>query len=143
MQSTELRRDRSELIEMLRVAEGVLREAGAHGHVGTELPLCTVDDPARFENLQVSYQCGAAKSFFAVDPSGYVKVCNHSENRLCKVWDVNSLEGDAYWQTFVNGDCQPVMCGGCAFADRCDGGCREAANVCRGSVAAPDPLFVA
>ena len=125
-----------------RVPPAAYSLAGAHGHIGTEPPYCIVDDPARFENLQVSYQCGAAKSFFAVDPSGYVKVCNHSEHRLCKVWDVDSLEVDAYWQTFVNGDYLPAMCDGCAFADSCDGGCREAANVCRGSVAAPDPLFV-
>ena len=141
MRNTDLLLDRGELNEMLSVAESVLQEAGAHGHIGTELPYCTVDNPASFKHLQVSYRCGAAKSFFAIDPSGYVKVCNHSEHRLCKVGDVDSLEDDAYWQAFAQSDYLPAMCSECNFSDRCDGGYREAANVCHGSVAAPDPLF--
>ena len=141
MQNTNLLLDKHELNELLSVAENVLREAGAHGHIGTELPYCAVNDPSSYKHLRVSYRCGAAKSFFAIDPSGYVKVCNHSEHRLCNVWDIDSLESNAYWQTFVQSNYLPVMCNGCAFSNICDGGCREAANVCYGSVAAADPLF--
>ena len=143
LDNTALLLDRDELNQMLSVAESVLQKAGAYGHVGTELPYCAVDDPSSLQRLHVSYRCGAAKTFFAIDPSGYVKVCNHSEHRLCKVWDIDSLESDPYWQTFERGNYRPSMCDGCDHASTCDGGCREAANVCYGSADAPDPLFAA
>lgn len=82
-----------------------------------------------------------AASFFAIDPSGYVRVCNHSEHRLCRAWNLDALECDPYWQTFASSAYQPPMCASCDLSKECDGGCREAANVCGGSVCALDPLF--
>lgn len=134
--------DRAEINEMLRTAEEVLGKAGAHGHTGTELPYCAVDNPDSFEALGVSYQCGAAKSFYAVDPSGYVRVCNHSAQRLCSVFELDGLEHNEYWDLFVRRDYKPKMCAGCRHEAICDGGCREAAHVYGGNVAGPDPCFM-
>lgn len=134
--------DRAEINEMLRTAEEVLKKAGVYGHTGTELPYCAVDEPESFEALGVSYQCGAAKSFYAVDPSGYVRVCNHSEQRLCSVFELDGLEDNEYWKRFVERDYIPCMCAGCKHGDICDGGCREAAHVYAGDVAGPDPCFM-
>lgn len=141
LDNTQFLLDRAEVNEMLRIADGVLAKAGAYGHVGTELPYCLVDDPDSLTHLQVSYQCGAAKSFYAIDPSGYVRTCNHSEQRLCSVFDIDKLAHDDYWRRFVERDYRPAMCDGCEHRDICDGGCREAAHVYGGDVAGNDPCF--
>ena len=132
---------RSEINEMLKTAEDALRKAGAHGHTGTELPYCAVEAPDRLKSFEVSYQCGAAKSFFVIDPSGYVRVCNHSEQRLCSVFKLEELESNDYWNLFVKRDYTPAMCIGCEHGNICDGGCREAAHVYGGDVSGPDPCL--
>lgn len=133
--------DKSEINEMLRISEEVLGKAGARGHIGTELPYCAVDDPASFKSLGISYQCGAAKSFYVIDPSGYVRVCNHSEQRLCSVFNLDELASSNYWNLFAKREYQPRMCAGCEHESICDGGCREAAHVYGGDVMGPDPCL--
>ena len=130
-----------EINEMLDVAEAVLKKADRYGHVGTELPLCVIKDPEKYRHLYVSSLCAAAKEFFVVDPSGYIKVCNHSPKRLCRYTDLGALAGDAYWRSFQTRDYLPEMCRGCEKNAVCDGGCREAAHVYRGRITDPDPLF--
>lgn len=127
--------------EMLDVAETVLSKAGVYGHVGTEMPYCAIKDPKKYKYLQVSTFCAAAKSFFVIDPSGFVKVCNHSPKRLCKWTEVESLAENKYWTTFVKKEYTPDTCKGCKHLDKCDGGCREAAHVCFGDVKTTDPLI--
>ena len=124
------------------IVERVLAKAGKHGHVGTELPYCLVRNHEKFEYLRMSFMCGATKTFFVIDPSGYVKVCNHSERRLCAVDDIESLETDGYWNMFARRRYRPSECGRCDMASRCDGGCRESANVYLGDARALDPCFV-
>ena len=131
----------NEVNEMLDVAESVLKKANRYGHVGTELPLCAIKDPQKYKHLQVSSMCAAAKGFFIIDPSGYVKVCNHSPKRVCHYTEVDSLLSDPYWVSFQQRSYLPVMCVGCEKVPVCDGGCREAAHVYYGSIADPDPLF--
>lgn len=133
--------DKSEINTMLKTAAEVLRKAGARGHMGTELPYCAIDNPQDLAELGISNLCGAAKSFFVVDPSGYVRVCNHSEQRLCSVFNLEELEDNDYWNLFVRRDYIPTMCVDCEHNDICDGGCREAAHVYGGDVSGPDPCL--
>lgn len=132
---------REETNKMLDIAEEVLSTANRYGHVGTELPLCAINDPSKYKHLQVSNLCSAAKGFCIVDPSGYLKVCNHSPVRLCRYDELSSLKTNTYWNRFVNRDYLPEMCKNCKMQDRCDGGCREAAHVYHGSIDDPDPIF--
>lgn len=131
----------SEVNEMLDVAETVLEKANRYGHVGTELPLCAIKDPQKYTHLQVCNMCAAAKGFFIVDPSGYIKVCNHSPKRVCHYSELNTLIDNHYWTSFRQRSYLPVMCIGCDKATICDGGCREAAHVFYGDISDPDPLF--
>lgn len=126
---------------MLNVAEAVLEKANRYGHVGTELPLCAIKQPQKYKHLQVSNQCAAAKGFFIIDPSGYIKVCNHSPQRICHYTEVESLFNNPYWISFREREYIPVMCIGCKDISKCDGGCREASHVYYGDIYAPDPLF--
>lgn len=141
LSNTEFLLTRSEINDMLDIAEAVLEKANCYGHVGTELPLCAIDHPEKYKHLQVSSRCAAAKDFFVIDPSGYVKVCNHSPTRVCHYTDIEALPDNPYWKSFQERSYLPVMCIGCDKASKCDGGCREAAHVYFGSVSDPDPLY--
>ncbi len=133
--------DCNEINQMLETAEEVLSKAVRKGHIGTELPYCIVNKPDSFNALGVAYQCGAAKSFYAIDPSGYVRVCNHSEQRLCSIFELDKLEQDPYWNRFTNRNYQPAMCANCEHTAIRDGGCREAAHVYGGNVCGADPCL--
>lgn len=133
--------DIDELNTMLDIAEEVLTKANRYGHVGTELPLCAIRSPEKYKHLQVSNLCAAAKGFCVVDPSGYIKVCNHSPVRVCKYDELDTLLENEYWKSFANRAYLPEMCRACEKNDICDGGCREAAHVLFGNVDDKDPLF--
>lgn len=132
---------KDETNQMLDIAEEVLSKAKKYGHVGTELPLCAINNPDKYKHIRVSNLCSAAKGFCIIDPSGYLKVCNHSPIRICKYNELDILENHAYWNSFRQRDYIPDMCKGCDKLDRCDGGCREAAHVYYGEINAPDPIF--
>ena len=123
---------------MLDIAEEVLSKANRYGHVGTELPLCAIFHPERYKHLRVSNLCSAAKGFCVVDPSGYIKVCNHSPKRICRF---DEIDTDPYWNSFRERSYLPAMCNSCDKKDRCDGGCREAAHVYYGTIHDNDPIF--
>lgn len=132
---------KDETNQMLDIAEEVLSKANKYGHVGTELPLCAINNPENYKHIRVSNLCSAAKGFCIIDPSGYLKVCNHSPIRICKYNELDILESHAYWNAFRQTDYIPDMCKGCDKLDRCDGGCREAAHVYYGEITDMDPLF--
>jgi radical SAM protein with 4Fe4S-binding SPASM domain len=136
----ELAMGSEETREMLRVAETVLRAANRTGHVGTELPLCLVAD-MHFEHLSVGHQCAAATEFFAIDPSGHLRVCNHSPIRLASFDEVESVREDSRWRQFALKDYRPSACAGCSEVARCDAGCREAARIVHGRPDALDPVL--
>jgi radical SAM protein with 4Fe4S-binding SPASM domain len=138
--SSELTLTKEEIPLMLDIAEEVLKTAKRRGNLGTEVPLCFVDEK-RYNHIKVGTQCSAAIDFFAIDPSGYLRVCNHSPVRICHVDEIEDAKLHPYWRRFALKDYLPEGCGGCTAIGRCDGGCREAAHVWRGAPDAPDPLM--
>ncbi len=134
--------NKEETNQMLEIAEEVLTKANKYGHVGTELPLCAINNPDKYKHIRVSNLCSAAKGFCIIDPSGYLKVCNHSPVRICRYDELDKLENHAYWNTFRQRTYLPEMCKDCDKRDKCDGGCREAAHVYFGKINDPDPLFL-
>ena len=142
LENTEFLLSIDEVNSMLDIAEEVLEKANRYGHVGTEMPLCAIKNPEKYKHLQVSNLCAAAKGFFVVDPSGYIKVCNHSPSRVCHYTEIDDIENDPYWRLFRDRSYIPDMCRSCDKLGKCDGGCREAAHVFYGKTTDEDPLFV-
>jgi radical SAM protein with 4Fe4S-binding SPASM domain len=138
--AAELSLNTAEIKTMLDTAEEVLTTAGRWGSVGTELPKCVVDE-SRYKRLTVGTRCSAALDFFVIDPSGYVRVCNHSPIRLSHVNDLEQVKTHPYWRRFTMKNYLPAACSGCNLAGNCDGGCREAAHIVGGEVDSPDPLL--
>ena len=142
LQNKEFLLSLDEINQMLDIAEEVLEKSGVSGHIGTELPLCIVKNPDKYKHINVSYKCAAAKEFFVIDPSGFVKVCNHSPKQCCHWTEIDNIIYNEYWNKFINSDYIPDMCKNCKYlSTRCDGGCREAAHVTNGAINAPDPCF--
>jgi len=129
-----------QITAMLDMTESVMVRAGRNASLGTELPACVVD-PDRYEHIAVSTRCAAASDFFVVDPSGFLRVCNHSAVRLCHMDDIAQLKTNAYWRRFAIKSELPTACVGCASSSRCDGGCREAAHIVHGDPLGADPLL--
>ena len=132
-----------ELRVLLDTAEGVLASANRVGSVGTEYPLCLIPDGGtRYKHLRTGSLCAAANGFFVIDPSGYIRTCNHSPKRVGHIFCEPIISDLVYWNVFAQRAFDlPEMCGGCGFREECDCGCREAASICSGSHAAPDPCF--
>ena len=127
------------LTEMLDIAEDVLTKAGRYGSLGTEVPLCSVDTE-KYKRISVGTQCSAALEFFVIDPSGFVRVCNHSQVRLHHFDEIEKVKLDPYWMTFTQRNYLPEECGECTKKSKCDGGCREAAHIIGGKINSPDQL---
>jgi radical SAM protein with 4Fe4S-binding SPASM domain len=137
----ELFLNKEETRQMLTIAEEVLKKANRFGSVGTELPICLIND-MKFENLTVGTKCAAAIGFFVVGPEGMVRACNHSPVQLCHYSEIEKLKNDEYWKTFVFKKYLPENCLHCELNYLCDGGCREAAHIYNNTLKSDDPVFV-
>jgi len=133
----QLELSRADINEMLATAEEVLLLSKRQGMLGTEVPYCTIDNPEQFKQIRIGHICSAAKGFYVIDPSGYVRVCNHSPVRVGTLDDFTESE---YWHAFRNRAYLPSSCTGCKKQDLCDAGCREVAHICNGSIVSDEPL---
>lgn len=132
--------NREEIIRMLDTAEQVCLEANIFGSIGTELPKCIINK--EYKMLNVGTLCSGGIDFFAIDPSGEVRPCNHSPLRLGDFRNIRSAIETSYWQKFKCKDFLPKECLGCMLSLQCDGGCREAAHIVGGNINSTDPLFL-
>lgn len=126
------------------IVDSALKTAGRYGSIGTEYPYCVAEyalETVGLENLTLNTNCGAAKGFFVIGPSGMVRVCNHSPKELAHWKEWRTLIDHPYWQSYVFDRNLPKECEPCPHKMRCDGGCREAAHVCFGSPQAIDPAL--
>jgi len=140
----ELSLSQKELQEVFDTADAILETSGRVGSLGTETPFCALGG-REYKHLATGSMCAAAKrnGFFVIDPSGYVRACNHSPKRLGYIFDKEIIRDINYWKLFADRAIKlPEMCVGCEFVNRCDAGCREAAYICYGSLSAPDPCMI-
>ena len=131
-----------ELNEMLDVAEDVMTKSNRTGSVGTEIPLCVVSKGSHhYKRLKIGSICAAAKEFFVIDPSGRIRVCNHSPRVVGHIFEDPIIMDTDYWNKFVNRGYIPTDCVICDDVSYCDCGCRETASIVYGSVTALDPCL--
>jgi radical SAM protein with 4Fe4S-binding SPASM domain len=132
--------DRPGTQRMLDEAEAALQASSRPGHVGTELPRCGFD-AGQLAKLRVGTRCGAAHQFFVVDPSGFVRVCNHSPRRLLHWRKMDRLWNEPYWRRCALHQHVSAACDGCDSSHVCDGGCPESTRILSGEEKW-DPLVV-
>ncbi len=144
LQNANISLNQKELIEMLDVAEQAMDEYGIPTLIGTPTPLCI--DGLRDYKFLLKEGCMAGKDLHcAIDPSGGLRVCNHSPTVLgnCVKEDPKTIyENSDYIKGFSQLRYTPEMCKDCNKLQRCKGGCREAAHALFGSLREPDPIFI-
>lgn len=133
--------DKEQLNGMLDVAEEVLEYGKRYGYVGTEFPRCLIKDINKYRRLSIGTQCAAAKYFFVIDPAGQIRTCNHSPRIVGNVFDEDMIRDKEYWIIFAKSLYKPAYCFTCVDKKLCDCGCREAANILKGSPMEIDPCI--
>ena len=107
------------------------------------MPPCLMDH-GRYPRLSFGFcAAGTDRAYYALDPLGHVRPCNHSPTILGNIrthgfWDM--VDGAAM-RDFVQA--RPAFCSGCGVEDTCLGGCKAAAEACCGDMRACDPFLAA
>jgi radical SAM protein with 4Fe4S-binding SPASM domain len=126
---------------MLNALNNIGRKYGVFAAIGAP------NLPCRFPEEKYRYihfgKCSAGIDWFAIDPSGRVRVCNHSPTIIGNLLeqDFDEIWNHKLFRDFRNGKIIPDECKDCEFVERCLGGCRAVAETCYGDLRAPDPLY--
>lgn len=118
--SPSLKQIRSAISQMIEAKE----KLGIEMYFGTSTPLC-LDERLITENL--GFRCGAGSWFGSINPSGEMRICNHStksygniiETPLNKIWHNKMIDDD-----YRNAELEDGMCSKCPALKICRGGCR-------------------
>jgi radical SAM protein with 4Fe4S-binding SPASM domain len=104
------------------------------------IPPCVVD-MNKYKNIGHGYcPLGGKSSYYTIDFSGNVRVCNHSSEILGNLLDTDLrdiLESDGVkrFKTEISQHCKS-----CDKVDICKGGCKAASLVCKGGYGCTDPF---
>lgn len=107
---------------------------------GTTIPPCIIDT-SKYNNIKFGYcQVGKEYPYYAIDPLGNLRPCNHSRLILGNIFSQNLKE-------IFNNDllsdyrkAHPEECEGCSKLFDCQGGCKASAEVCFGNCKKMDPF---
>lgn len=109
---------------------------------GIPVPRCILDT-SKYQHINF-YDCphGQDYAYYAVDPAGNVRPCNHSSLILGNLLNqtISDITNSKACIDYFHG-C-PKECKGCQLENECQGGCRAAAEVYYGEFRKLDP-FVA
>jgi radical SAM protein with 4Fe4S-binding SPASM domain len=118
--------------------------AAAYGFpVSCSIPIqpCLIDTRA-FPHVGFAYcAAGGERAYFAMDPIGNVRPCNHTPMILGNLFEESfaELAAPARRQSFT--EAIPAFCGVCSRRLECQGGCKAAAEVCYGSPLLEEPFL--
>ncbi len=127
--------------EALRVAERASVEFGLPISCSIPIQPCLIDTK-QFPHLGFGYcAAGTERAYYALDPLGNVRPCNHSTTILGNLFDepFADLVSPARMESFIH--TYPAVCHACELGSTCQGGCKAAAEVCYGSVEEVEPFL--
>jgi pyrroloquinoline quinone biosynthesis protein E len=130
-----------EMREALKVANCISEKY--HIGIACSIPIqpCIVDT-TEFKNLNFGFcSAGTEKAYYAVDPLGNLRMCNHSPRILGNLFkrsfqDLIAQEAAKDFVTSI-----PQFCASCGKKTICQGGCKAAAESCSGSSQNEDPFL--
>jgi radical SAM protein with 4Fe4S-binding SPASM domain len=139
----ELQADPENLQRALDVADQICRRYGLPISCSMAMPPRLIDIE-RYPSLGVgSFAAGTECAYCAVDPLGNVRPCNRSRTVLGNALERSFYEILASDAMGEFARARPEFCAGCALERTRSGGCKAAAEICRGSPWEMDPSLSA
>ena len=137
----ELMMDRKQTKRMMECLEEASRRYGLRCALGAPNLPCIIDEKP-FKRINFG-GCGAGLEWFTVDPSGRLRICNHSPTILgdLRNQEFKDILRHPLLEKLKKMELVPQKCGGCWHRERCRGGCRAVAETLYNDWSAPDPLF--
>ena len=127
--------------DSLAIAEAYARQYGVDIGASIAIAPCLID-PADFPHVGFGFcAAGTDRAYYTIDPMGRVRPCNHTTTVLGDLF-TQSLKRMARSKVLAAfKQARPALCGGCRLEEACLGGCKAAAQVCYGSLTAPEPFL--
>jgi radical SAM protein with 4Fe4S-binding SPASM domain len=125
----------------LAEADSASAEFGLPVSCSIPIPPCLIDTHA-FPHIGFAYcAAGSERAYFALDPLGNLRPCNHSPTILGNLLEESfaQLTQPDRMRPFTSA--RPASCAGCERRVECQGGCKAAAQVCYGSLCAEEPFL--
>jgi radical SAM protein with 4Fe4S-binding SPASM domain len=134
---------RAEVERAYGILDRVCSHYGVTGAVGVPNLPCVIDE-GQFRHVDFP-SCGAGRSWYVIDPSGGLRMCNHSPAVYGNVLEraFEEILKHPTLQRFSRSEVHPAACSGCPRVASCRGGCRAAAETMHGDLCGPDPLYTA
>lgn len=129
--------------ENLDMLDALAEKYGVPVTIGVVIEPCVVDC-RKYERLQFGFcPLGGEGSYFTIDPQGYIRICNHSPTILGNIRTDHFPDiyyHHPYMQAFR--ETWPEECQDCPpdLKTLCSGGCKAAAEQCRGGLQHVDPF---
>jgi len=130
-----------EVREMLAVANAAVDEFHLPISCSIAIQPCLIDIDA-YPNLHFGF-CGAGtdRAYYTLDSLGNVRPCNHTPTILGNLFEESFADLVAPERLSPFLEAVPDFCRPCKLRDKCQGGCKAAAEVCYGSLRAPEPFL--
>jgi radical SAM protein with 4Fe4S-binding SPASM domain len=124
------------------VLEKVCKYYGLRGGIGVPNLPCIIK-VKRYKHIDFNV-CLAGKNWFAVDPSGNLRICNHSPTKYGNLLETpfEEIMKNKTLRLFQKDKIYPKECTGCKDLKDCRGGCRAVAETMYNDLRKPDPMFV-
>jgi radical SAM protein with 4Fe4S-binding SPASM domain len=125
----------------LDVAERACQHYGISIACSIAMPPCLFRTD-HYQHLTFGFcSAGTERAYYAIDPLGNLRPCNHSPTILGNLREhsFGELTDTPAQRDFMQA--RPDLCAGCRLEQECQGGCKAAGEACRGSAWQPDPFL--
>lgn len=124
----------------LDLLEGLSEKYGIPVHVGVPILPCVLDTSAYKRITFGGCPAGDRGAYYTIDPSGMLRLCNHSPAILgdFKREPFRKLKASAAVKAFR--EAVPKKCAGCKSLPSCRGGCKAAAEQLYGTLDVLEPV---
>jgi len=130
-----------QLREALAVAEAAAQQLRLPISCSIPIQPCLID-LSDYPHLGTGFcAAGSDRAYFTLDSAGNVRPCNHTPTILGNVWEEPFADIVAPGRLADFVAAVPAFCAPCARRDECQGGCKAAAQVCYGDLAAEEPFL--
>ncbi len=131
----------SQVLRALEVANAASKEFSFPISCSIPIQPCIID-AANFPQLSFGFcSAGTERAYYTLDPLGNVRPCNHTDIILGNLFENTFPELIASTRMAEFKCAVPNFCLPCPRRSDCQGGCKAAAQICYGSLAAEEPFL--